>query len=260
MDATRIFFNPANRMLVTTGVTTLLAGSILAGVQPASAATVDFDDSDLQEHFDDIVTEGPGIDADEDYTEYELFVPQAGGILDSHITLEMSGDLADDNKFGIYSKNTGDEAVLFDGAKGVGDRAIFEFANGNLNIFGGSTYTDFGDVFGFFFQSGDNTFYSEASRNSDGQQQSLIYQGDDETKVRMPNGSGGYKDDGWTFGTGDFFVAFEEQLRDGKIDSDFSDLVVFSSDLEPAPVPEPSAMAALGLVGGFLTFTRRRRQ
>jgi hypothetical protein len=248
MNATRNFFNPTNNMLVATGIATALAGGMLVGAQPASAATVTFgesadkpsDENSLQQRLDDLTVFG-GIDTDNDQTGIEKFTnPDIGDDDSALLMLEVAG-WADGNKFGIYdAKDKNNRQVIFDG-------------NGQPKDIAPVDYSSFSE-FGFFLESKkDGTFYTQSSLNPDKSQQAVVYEGDGETKFQDEFG-GIFEED-------EFIIAFEDVLRTGDRpynDSDFNDMVVKVGSV--AAVPEPSAVAALGVVGGLMAFARRRRQ
>lgn len=254
MNTTRNFFNPTNNMLVMTGVATVLAGGILAATQPASAVSIGTppdDEKSLQEILDDITIEG-NIDAETDQIGSELFTNTILGS-SAYLTFEYA-DFAPDNEFGIYEAgDSSNKIALFDGVDDQGTLSNFTFfANGNVNV-DGTTYSDFGNKFGFYLENDNNTFFSQDSLNPEGYAQSVIYQGSDDLRLDLPGGIG----EG-DFTETDLIVAFEDMWRGDGSDSDFNDMVVTVSDVKA--VPEPSAMAALGVVGGLMAFARRRRQ
>lgn len=261
MTTFRNILNPTNKMVLMTGVTTVLAGGVLAGAQPASAASVSFGDSwdkpsdenSLQSHLDNVTTNPGDIDTKEDQTGYELFTHVDSGST-ANLMFEIAG-LSNQNEFGIYKKGNSEKKVsLFSGSNKKGELSNLNFNtnNGDITV-DGKTVNNFGSTFGFYLENDSNTFYSEASLN-EGYQQSVIYQGDGSTSIDLP------KLGERPFLQTDFIVAFEDLWRGGNTDHDFNDMVVHVSDVEPTSVPEPSAMAALGLVGGVMTFMRRRRQ
>jgi hypothetical protein len=273
MTTFRNILNPTNKMVLMTGVTTVLAGGVLAGSQPASAVSIgdpyDSDEPTLQDELDNTV-DPDNLDAEADQTGEELFTHTTAG---SSVNLAFeNADMADNNSFGIYKAGApGTQATLINGnagtpitglGRGAGSTDISFLHDGDnsvaadLYVNGTKEVDNFGSEFGFFLNNGnDKTFYSEAALNPGGKQQSVIYQGDEDMDAETPNIAEG------AFTETDRIVAFEDLQRyGGNSDSDFNDLGVVVSDVEEANVPEPSAMAALGLVGGVMTFMRRRRQ
>ncbi len=272
-------FKIANKMLLTMGAT-VIAGGMLAGTQPASAATIKpgppvSGNESLQEELDNLAGDG-NIDAVDDQTGYEVFTTTSTGA--SAVLAFENSALANDEEFGIYkpgSTDPDDRVTLIDNTLGPTSDIVpgdglqgFHLApdgNGNIDVVDDDGNLVNGDPdaenfnstdFGFFLnQTGtyfDNTFYSEASLNPGGKQQSLIYQGNEHgnTELDVPGLLNNR-----TFEDTDMIVSFEDSEF---IDDNFNDMGVVVSDVEP--VPEPSAMAALGLVGSVIALARRRRQ
>lgn len=217
----------------------------------------------LQNQLDAITVGGPKIDTVNDQTGFQKFANTATGGSVSTFMFEIAG-FAPTNKFGIYNQN-GVKAQLFGGANDVSDQSFVSFNNGDVAVatFGwapgnapplsANVYQGFGNLFGFYLENGNGeTFYSEASRNG-GYQQSVIYQGNNQTKLQIPGKSAG------TFTDNEFIIAFEDLFRGGSTDSDFNDLVVMVESVEPTSVPEPATLAGLGLVAGALGLKGRRK-
>ena len=223
----------------------------------------------LQEQLDAITVGGPNINTVTDQKPYELFTNTASGGAVATFMFEIA-NFAPTNKFGIYNQS-GAKAQLFGGINDVSDQAFVSFNNGNLSVItagfapgntGGlsqTSYTNFGNVFGFYLERGDGvTFYTENARNSDGYQQAVVYQGNNQTKLQISGKSAG------TFTDDEFIIAFEDLLRSipGNSDSDFNDLVVMVESIEPIKVPEPGTVGALVVLGlyGVSVMSKKQRQ
>lgn len=257
---------------------TAIAGCLALGAafsNASAARAVDFGSSwdgpgkSLQEQLDAITTSGPNIDTVGGQTGYDLFTNTASGGSVATFMFEIAG-FAQTNKFGIYNQS-GAKAQLFGGPNDVSDQALVSFNNGKVfvttldftsdgNDLTSSTtksYNNFGNIFGFYLEREDGvTFYTENGRNTDGSQQAVVYQGNNQTQLQIPGKSAG------TFTDNEFIIAFEDLLRSipGESDSDFNDLVVIMESIEPSRIPEPStvsALVALGLCGASLTLKKQ---
>ena len=264
--------NTQKFLTTTTGVT-LALGSLLAFGQSALAESrpVNFgtnSETSLQELLDGITVGGPGIDTVNDQTDFNYFTNQASGVSVGSLMFELTG-FAENNQFGIYQYgNPLKKAVLFDGVNDSGDSVLVNFLdNDSISVVtqqfapDASDPTpvfilleDFGNVFGFYLTNADGkTFYTDDALNPGEKAQALIYQGDDETVLDIPGKQPG------TFSDNEFIIAFDDFTRDQGSDSDFNDFVVMFESIEPASIPEPTAIAGLGLIAGSLAMTRRRK-
>lgn len=255
---------------------TAVAGCLALGAAFSTASVagaVDFGSSwdgpgnSLQEQLDAITVGGPNINTVGGQTGFDLFTNTATGGSVATFMFEIAG-FAPTNKFGIYNQS-GAKAQLFGGVNDVSDNAFVSFNNGDVSVITrgflpGNTgnvsitdYSNFGNIFGFYLERGDGvTFYSENDRNTDGSQQAVVYQGNNQTQLQIPGKSAG------TFTDNEFIIAFEDLLRSvpGNSDSDFNDLVVMMESIEPVRVPEPgtvSGLLALGLYG-FSLMSRKQ--
>jgi len=202
----------------------------------------------LQEIFDDLTVSGPGIDAVDDQTPYALFTSTASGASIATFVIEVTAGAAS-QEFGIYDAHDNlNKVVLFDGGDTAGDQVAVSFlSDGSIRVNFIDAGIDFAsNTFGFFLDSGVNSFYSEDSLNG-GDARALIYQGDGETTLQIDPFAAG------TFSPNEWIIAFE----DGG-DNDFQDAVVLVESIEP--VPEPGTLALCGAaVLGFAWFRRRKR-
>ncbi|WP_199247403.1 PEP-CTERM sorting domain-containing protein [[Phormidium] sp. ETS-05] len=244
----------------------LTLGTVLLCSNVASAASfgVSWDDgstNSLQDHLDDLTVSGPNIDTVGGQTGFERFTNTATGGSVSTFMFEIAG-FASTNKFGVYNQS-GQKAELFGGSNDVSDQALISFNNGDLGVTripwapGNSTglsqsiYSGFGNVFGFYLERGDGTtFYTEKSRNG-GYEQAVVYQGNNATTLQIPGKSPGL------FTDNEFIIAFEDLWLGSNTDRDYQDMVIMVESIKP--VPEPATILGLGLIGGALTLTRRRK-
>ncbi|WP_017715899.1 DUF4114 domain-containing protein [Kamptonema formosum] len=256
-----------NKFLTSTaGVGLMTLATVITSGEAARAVNFgtswDGPGQSLQEQLDAITVGGPNIDTVNDQTGFQLFTNTASGGSVASFMFEIAG-FAPANKFGIYNAN-GVKAQLFGGANDVSDQSFISFNNGDVAVStigwapgnapppSAALYQGFGNVFGFYLENGNGeTFYSEASRNQDGYQQSVIYQGNNQTQLQIPGKSAG------TFTENEFIIAFEDLTRAGSTDHDFNDMVVMVESVKP--VPEPATLAGLGLVAGALGLKGRRK-
>ena len=221
-------------------------------------ASQDGPGKDLQTLFDSITLAGK-VDAVNDQIYSQCFMSTAIGSSTSTFMFEIAG-LAAKNKAGLYKcgdPNT--KALLYDGFNDPGDRAVVDFLDTGLSVstkgfppgYTGPTvdnfYPDFGNMFGFYLETGDgNIFYSDDSLNPGGNPQALIYQGkDDGTILKLPGRQPG------DFTDNEFIVAWEDKPYLSS-DQDFNDLVFGIESIKPKKdVPEPGAVVGLLAIGSF---------
>jgi hypothetical protein len=257
-----------NKFLTSTaGVGLMTLATVITSGEAARAVNFgtswDGPGNSLQEQLNAITVGGPNIDTVNDQTGYQLFTNTATGSSIASFMFEIAG-FASTNKFGIYNQN-GDKALLFDGVNDSGDRSVVDFlADGSVSVstkglspgYSSPTvdrdYANFGNVFGYYLERGDGTtFYTENSRNQGSYQQAVVYQGNNQTQLKLAGKSAG------TFTPDEYIVAFEDLTRAGSTDSDFNDMVVMVESVKP--VPEPATLAGLGLVAGALGLKGRRK-
>jgi hypothetical protein len=263
-----------NRFFRSTTVGLLALGTVFGSGEVAKAVSfgTSFDSAEpsLQELLDDITVGGPRIDTVNNQTGFNLFTNTASGGSVATFMFEF-GDYRGINRFGIYN-SSGMKAELFAGINDVSDGAsVFFLENGDITV---STigfppgnvpspsiqqYNAFGNIFGFYLETVEGTFFTENSRNPGGVQQAVVYQGNNQTELGIPGRQPG------VFTDNEYIIAFEDLLRSipGNSDSDFQDLVVMVESIKPttpAAVPEPGTVTSLLVFGLGSAWTLRRQR
>ncbi len=122
-----------------------------------------------------------------------------------------------------------------------------------MNYYEGQNWNEFG----YYIQTGQgNIFYTQNSLNQGEKQQAVVYQGNNQTELKLPGRQKG------TFTDNEYIIAFED-LALGDIagvssDWDYNDLVVMVESVKPTSVPEPATLLGITAIGGILGLTRRR--
>jgi hypothetical protein len=252
-----------NRFFTSTTVGLLALGSVFVSGEAATAVSfgTSFDGADksLQKLLDDITVSGPNIDTVNSQTGFDVFTNTASSGSIATFMFEVA-KYAPTNTFGIYNPS-GIKAELFGGINDVSDSATVNFlGNGDITVSSigfppGNvpspniqSYTGFGNVFGFYIETVEGTFFTENSRNPNGSQQAVVYQGNNQTGLRIPGRQTGI------FTDNEYIIAFEDLLRSipGNSDSDFQDLVVLVESIRPTgttAVPEPGTVTSLLVFG-----------
>lgn len=221
----------------------------------------------LQTVLNNITVSGPAIDDVNSQSDVAVFTSQASGGAVASFIIALSAK-ADTNRFGLYDYSTGNKAEVFVGSPAAGTSALIEFfLDGSISVNGvqKSGAGTFGSTFGFYLdvyeltqaQGGDDqdstldaTWYTEDSRNG-GNAQALVYQGNNQTTVQIPNKQPGlFTDTHWIF-------AWEQGPVGGQTDKDYDDLVVIVESINPA-IPAPGAALLIGLGLSLIGWFKRR--
>ncbi len=216
----------------------------------------------LQEILDDLVVAGgaPNVQTDQ-YASDELWEHANSGNASATMIIELAG-FRNRNILGIYdSANPSNYVALFDGADGSGARAgisrSFDGTNYTYTIGDLDTYAMLGQMvttsptFGFYLLTPQNNmFYSESSRNADGEDHMVAYEGNGQT-VDLPTV-------GQLPWNGNGFILAWEDLMASSWDYDYNDMVLMVESVTGVPEPTGIALLATGLLG--FGWARRRNQ
>ena len=151
----------------------------------------------------------------------------------------------------------------FDG----GESSFSIDADGTMKVHFGDEIDNFGQQFGFFWETNGGTFYTEDEKNR-GAAMSLSYLMSDGTNVDLTDDTlqdlkDAYASNDYTFlgglnrvitaqGDNDWILGFEDGT-----DGDFQDAVFYVEDMKP--VPEPATMLLLGTgLLGIAAFGRKK--
>jgi hypothetical protein len=206
------------------------------------------------------ITSGAPLDPNAEYsTSAGWAIGAATGSVTS-IVIEIAGNAAG-NTFGLYSLTDPTTRLeVFAGADTSGldgfgfvqsQRTIQVGAGGNYRVSTDpGTVVTLGSSFGFYLSGPGGTFYSDPTRNPNGDHQVVAFQGDGVRQVDF-------------FGTGvstwlsnEWILAWED-LAYGGSDKDFNDFVVMIESVHQVPTPGPLALLSVSLIG--IAMIRRKR-
>lgn len=169
----------------------------------------------------------------------ELFAVSGSSGFFANLIIELAG-YKNHNSFGIYDATDASKSVqLFNGGAGSGDTALLQLkSDGSVWVNFADTGVDFAaNQFGFYLQTPHDRWYSESSRNTDGSDHMVAFQGNGSDTVKLPNGVKAK----WT---PDEYILAWEDLPDSKWDYDYNDFVVMVESV--TPMPEPALLALMG--------------
>ena len=245
----------------------LMAGTAFAvpfntrplGPSDANLVTTTTGEASLSTIFGDIGFNAGAYDPYGTQSNAAIFTNMASGGAVASFIIAIAGN-APENTVGMYQYGDTDYLLpIFDGIQGDATQATVSFfADNSVKVTstgtGGTiieqTYTNFGNVFGFYLSGPGGTFFTLDSDNPNNASQALIYQGNGIDEVTVPGFHGGL------FGTNHWIVAFED-LPYNTSDKDFNDFVFIVESIQA--VPEPSTMLFLGTsLLGLLVVSRRK--